>query len=73
VFGFCVWVLDRIGFRVEGARISMLRNPMAMQCHNIYIYIGPFQQDYYAGGVVKVKKVKVSATGKGKHTVFADE
>jgi len=39
----------------------------------IYIYIGPFQQDYYAGGVVKVKKVKVSATGKGKHTVFADE
>ena len=35
--------------------------------------IGPFQQDYYVGGVVKVKKVKVSATGKGKHTVFADE
>jgi hypothetical protein len=35
--------------------------------------IGPFQRDYYAGGVVKVKKTKVSATGKGKHTVFDDE
>jgi hypothetical protein len=35
--------------------------------------IGPFQQDYYTGGVVKVKEVKVSATGEGKHTVFADE
>ncbi len=35
--------------------------------------LGPFQQDYYAGGMVKVKKVKVSATGEGKHTVFTDE
>jgi hypothetical protein len=35
--------------------------------------IGPFQQDYYTGCVVKVKKVKVLATGEGKHTVFADE
>ena len=35
--------------------------------------IGPFQQDYYTVGVVKVKKVKVSATGEGKHTMFADE
>jgi hypothetical protein len=35
--------------------------------------IGPFQRDYYTDGVVKVKETKVSATGKGKHTVFADE
>ena len=27
--------------------------------------IGPFPQDYYMGGVVEVKKVKVSATGEG--------
>ena len=34
--------------------------------------IGPFLPDYYAGGVVKVKKVKYNDNG-GKHTVFADE
>jgi hypothetical protein len=33
--------------------------------------VGPYLPDYYTE--VKVKKVKVSATGKGKHTVFADE
>jgi hypothetical protein len=43
------------------------------QIKDIIIIIGPFQQDYYIGGVVKVKKVKVSATGEGKHTVFVDE
>ncbi len=33
----------------------------------------PTLQDYYAGSVVKLKKTKRSATGKGWHTVFADE
>ena len=34
--------------------------------------IGPFLPDYYAGGVVKVKKVKYNDNG-GKHTVFAED